>query len=343
MILKVLLNVTLEELEDKINRQILVDDNIELAAFCEFVIVSMNGQKIPIYRLEYGKVTYFPYDIDETKNEKTLSGLTLGNLKLKKGVNFCIEYNFDNFYYFDLIIDNFIETDANNKNIDFKVLSGKGYGIIDNKMCGYLEALLIEKGKDYASYYLKSEKEYLQKNFDTNEVNDRINNYKNNRKNMLLSKRYIFNVSLEGFNQEIKRKISVNSNITIDSFCKKVIVSMNGDLSHAFDVKIGAEYLGEYYSNIELFYLNLSEKSRLKIFYDWGDNWQFNLTLSKIIDSTSENKFEILSGKGYGIVDDCGGVWKLGKIFSGEVYGWKGNDINEFNLEKCNEDVKKVS
>ena len=73
-------------------------------------------------------------------------------------------------------------------------------------------------------------------------------------------KKYIFNVSLEGFNKEIKRKISVSSDMPLNSFCEKVIVSMNGDLSHGFDVKMDKEYLGEYYVEHELFYLNLKEK-----------------------------------------------------------------------------------
>ncbi|MBP3460925.1 MAG: hypothetical protein J6K21_00750 [Bacilli bacterium] len=340
--MKVLLNVTLCELEDKINRQILVDENIFLTDLCEYVIVSMNGKKIPIYELEYGRNIYWPYDIEEIQNEKTLLGLTLRNLNLKKGKSFCIRYNFDNFYYFDLTVDNFIEEDNDNENIDFKVITGNGYGIIDDKMCNYLVALLAEKRKNYDSYYLKSEKEYLQKSFDVNEVNKRIDDYKKSKEDMLLPKKYIFNVSLEGFNKEIKRKILVNSNIIINNFCEKVILSMNGDLSHPFDVKIGKEYLGEYYSELELFYLNLREKNKLKIIYDWGDNWQFNLTLSKIIDGTNEKEFEVLSGKGYGIIDDCGGVYCLYGIFNGEDTDWGDYDINQFNLEKCNEIVQKI-
>lgn len=337
--MKVLLNVTLYELEDKINRQILVDENILLTDLCEYVIISMAGKKIPIYVLEYDKNTYWPYDIEESKYEKTLLELTLKGLNLKKGKTFSIEYNFDNFYSFDLSVDNIINDNNDTKNIDFKVLSGKGYGIIDDKTSYYLKTLFAEKRKEYDSYYLKSEKEYLQKTFDLNEVNDKIDDYKKSKEDALLPKKYIFNVSLEGFNKEIKRKISVNSNITIDNFCKKVVLSMNGDLSHPFDIKIGKEYLGEYYSEVELSYLNLKEKDKLKVIYDWGDNWQFNLTLSKIIDGNSENEFEVLSGKGYGIIDDCGGVWNLEDIFNGENTDWGYYDINEFNLEKCNEDV----
>lgn len=199
----------------------------------------------------------------------------------------------------------------------------------------------MEKRKDYASYYLKSEKDYLQKKCDINEVNKKINDYKKCKENMKTPKKYIFNISLQGFNKEIKRKISVNSNISMNSFCEKVILSMNGDLSHPFAIKIGKNLLEDYYGEFELFYLVLTEKQKLKIIYDFGDNWQFNVALSKIINSYDEIDFEVLSGKGYGILDDCGGVFGLCNVFNGEDNSWGKYDINEFNLEECNKFVKR--
>ena len=116
---------------------------------------------------------------------------------------------------------------------------------------------------------------------------------------------------------------------------------MNGDLSHQFDIKKNKEYLGENYGDFELFYLNLKEKQRLKIMYDFGDNWAFNLTVSKVIENFSENDFEVLSGKGYGIIDDCGGIWGLENIFNGKDTSWGIYDINEFDLEKLNSKINK--
>lgn len=75
--MKLMLSVVLEELEDKINRQILVDENIQLVDLCEFVIVFMNGGKIPIYEFECDKKVYYPYEIEETKNKKSILRLTL--------------------------------------------------------------------------------------------------------------------------------------------------------------------------------------------------------------------------------------------------------------------------
>ncbi len=331
--MKVKLNVLLEELEDKINRQILVDENIQLINLCEFVIVSMNGKKIPIYELDCNGKVYYPYENEETEKKKSLFGLTLKYLNLKKGATFAINYNFDKSYHFNFVVDEMKEVDDN---IDFKVISGNGYGIIDDESIYDLERIFE---KDYDSYYLKSEKDYLHKSFDTNEVIERINDYKKSKENLKIPKKYIFNISLEGFSKEIKRKISVNSNILINKFCEKVILSMNGDLSHPFDIKIAKEFLKDYYGNFELFYLDLIEKTKLKIIYDFGDNWQFNLTLCKIMDSSDETEFEVLSGKGYGIIDDCGGIFELCNIFNGEYNSWGIHNINEFNLEECNKIV----
>lgn len=345
--MKVVLNVSIEELENKINRQIIVDDNIKLTDLCEYIIVSMNGKKIPIYDLEYGNVTYYPIenlDTDVEDYEKSLVNLTLKDLNLKKNKYFYIEYDFDNFYNFVVKVDDIIsiiETTYLN-DICFEVISGKGYGLIDDETIGYLNAILNSTKKNIERYCTKSQKEYLEKKFDVNENNEKIKEYIEYRRELLKPKSYIFNVSLEGFGTQIKRKVCVNSNISIDSFCKKVIVSMNGDLSHAFNVKKNKEYLSEYYSDIELFYLGLSEKQRLKISYDWGDNWIFNITLSKIQDNFNKNEFEVISGKGYGIIDDCGGPWYLQDIFDGTNSEWGKYDINDFDLEKCNERVRKT-
>lgn len=53
----------------------------------------------------------------------------------------------------------------------------------------------------------------------------------------------------------------------------------------------------------------------MQIIYDWGDNWQFNVTLSKIMDGNDEYDFNVISSKGYGIIDDCGGICGLSDIF----------------------------
>ena len=338
--MKILFNVTVESLETKINRQILVDENIELATLCEFVIVSMNGEKILMYDLEYDEVTYYSYITENVENEKNMFDLTLKDLKLTKNSIMHINYNFYEEYCFELKVEETIKSDLENQKIDFKLLSGKGYGIMDNVSPYYLKKLLDGKNKRFITQISKNKKEYLQKKFDIKETNDRIEAYQKQRKMRFLPQKYIFNVSLEGFNKEIKRKIAVNSNIIIDDFCRNVILSMNGDLFHVYKMNINKEYLDEFFEDLELSYLDLKEKQRLKIIYDWGDGWQFNVTLRKIENGYGPKEFEVLSGKGYGIIDDCGGLWGLSRIFSGEDDSWGEYEINDFDVEKCNEKFK---
>ena len=334
--MKVLLNIALGEIPNRINRQVEVDENISLKDLCEFIIVSMNGSKIPMYELNYKNVIYYPYLIKETKKEKNLENLILKDLKLKKDISFILEYNFEYGYYFDIVADNIYE--SKDKTI-FKVLSGNGYGVLDD-----LDLFWLKKLFDLREDRLKkSEKEYLEKKFDCIECNERITNYINDRIDRLSPKRYVFNVSLYGFEKEIKRKIVVNNNILIEDFCMMVILAMNGDLSHLYGIKIGKQYLSEYFNDLELYYLNLKEKQKFKIVYDMGDNWIFNLTLSKIIDEYGDNEFEVIAGKGYGIIDDVGGIWGLENIFSGRDTSWGKYNIDDFDLEECNENIKKIN
>ena len=331
--MKILLNVTLEEIPTKINRQIEVDDNISLKDLCEYIIISMNGSKIPIYEFKFRDITYYPYLVKETKNEKKLKSILFKDLNLKKDMCFTLTYNFENNYVFGIVVDNIYN--AQDRTI-FKVLSGKGYGVLDDTSLGYLKQLFYLR----EDYLKKSEKEYLEKNFDYIECNNRITNYINNRVDRLSPKRYVFNVSLYGLEKEIKRKIIVNNNISINHFCRGVILAMNGDLSHDYGIKIGKSYLSEDYNDLELFYLNLRVKQKFKIIYDWGDNWLFNITLSKVIDEYGNKEFEVISGKGYGIIDDVGGVWRLVDVFDGRDTSWGKYNINDFDLERCNKSVE---
>ena len=333
--MKVLLNITLGEIPNKINRQVEVDENISLRDLCEYIIVSMDGSKIPIYALEYEDVIYYPYFIEETENEKNLENLLLKDLNLEKNIGFTLEYNFEEGYFFDIVVDDIYE--AKDKTI-FKVLSGAGYGILDDEKLFYFKHLF--DGRE--NYLTKAEKEYLAKKFDCTECNERITDYINDRMDRISPKRYVFNVSLHGFDKEIKRKIVVNNNISIDDFCRCVVLAMNGDLSHAYGIKRGKNYLSEYYSDLELFYLNLKEKQKFKIIYDWGDHWIFNLTLSKIMNEYGDKDFEIISGKGYGIIDDVGGIWGLEDVFAGKDTSWGQYNIDDFDLEKCNERISKI-
>ena len=166
----------------------------------------------------------------------------------------------------------------------------------------------------------------------------KIAEYKEFARELNKPKTYEFNIALEGFEKEIKRKVLAESTMNLDDFCRYIVYSMRGDLSHMYTLKRGKEYLDEDVLQArDLNYLRLEKGQRLKLVYDMGDNWTFKITVAKIIDGfTGDRKFKVISGKGYGIIDDCGGTYGLYNIFIGKNKDWGVYDINNFDLDEIN-------
>ena len=69
-------------------------------------------------------------------------------------------------------------------------------------------------------------------------------------------------------------------------------------------------------------------------------NWIFNVSVSKVIDGYGEDRrFKVLKGKGYGIIDDCGGSWELYQILEGNDKSWGEYDINDFDIDQINKKI----
>lgn len=340
--------VYVERLKNNINRTIIANDTMSLYDFCESIIISMNGKCKHDYSLEVADETII---MNSIRDEEMLS-LTLKDLKLQKSDELRLAYNFNACWRFTIIITNITES-LNQK--DFEVVDGKGVGIIDNEHKNFFDLLNIFDKKElerFQDYYGKRKWfiEYMEKNFNVDETNKEIEKYFSNKLSKQKPAHYIMNVTLEGFTKEIKRKISVDSNMMLDNFTMRVIVSMRGDLSHLYNIIVNKEYLDDNMINAhDLTFLDLQEKSKFKIEYDFGDGWIFNISVSKVLEGYGTKKFEVLSGKGYGIVEDCGGIWGLAELFKrynnetndeddDEGY-WGSYDINEFDLEEINETI----
>lgn len=91
----------------------------------------------------------------------------------------------------------------------------------------------------------------------------------------------------------------------------------------------------------------------LVVNYDFGDDWEFKFKLEKILDESEVKQKQIpcvVTGKGYGIIEDCGGAYGLMRIAeaveskSGEAYedyrDWFGLDyvdLSYFDKDELNE------
>jgi hypothetical protein len=96
---------------------------------------------------------------------------------------------------------------------------------------------------------------------------------------------------------------------------------------------------------------------KLTFTYDYGDNWQVNLTLEccEKVEIYAGDLPRVLEGKGFGIIEDCGGIGglaELAKAFKkkkGQQYNeyreWLGTDyidFTAFDIDDINYRLKKL-
>lgn len=167
-------------------------------------------------------------------------------------------------------------------------------------------------------------------------------------------------VSLEGYEKEINRVISVNDDMSIKKFCEAVIESMNGWLEHLYILNYqGTRFMSsgfelEDFDEVamgtkKISNLKLKEKDKLLLEYDTGDGWEFKIQVKKINEGYKEKNFVVLNGQGKGIIEDCGGLWGLEQFINGTVEGelkdWYVSlfeedelyDINDFDVTTLND------
>jgi hypothetical protein len=98
-------------------------------------------------------------------------------------------------------------------------------------------------------------------------------------------------------------------------------------------------------------------RCQLKFIYDYGDNWQVNLSLESCekVDVNASELPKILEGEGFGIIEDCGGVTGLEELtqaFKRKMGGqydeyrrWLGVDdldLAAFDIDDVNFRLKKL-
>ena len=184
---------------------------------------------------------------------------------------------------------------------------------------------------------------------------------------------YEFRVKLKDYSPSIWRRFRIQSDATLTTLGYVILSSYKANASHliqfydkGFSRNFGPAIIYAFPSSdsfenevdIRDYKINDVFKSvgDVLIFnYDFGDDWEFEITLKKIIDKAADDMKlpVILTGKGYGIIDDCGGAWGLSRIAhafkmgEGEEYEmfseWLGSDeidLSTFDVEEANEDLE---
>mgnify|MGYP001188776843 CR=1 FL=1 len=95
---------------------------------------------------------------------------------------------------------------------------------------------------------------------------------------------------------------------------------------------------------------------RMELWYDFGDDWFVDIELMNIVETEEESIYPlVLDGKGFGIIEDCGGSWGLNDIVKafkakkGNLYidirDWLGVDdfdFSRFDISEMNQRLKVI-
>ena len=176
---------------------------------------------------------------------------------------------------------------------------------------------------------------------------------------------YEIRVKLKSFKPSTWRRFIISGNTSVKTLEVAMLDMFNADFGHMFDllnkktqerfenVESIAEAedwdpaTGIDYEKAKVSYFEKGDK--LLLTYDYGDSWEFEVDIKNITTDQAAPKCpKILSGKGYGIIDDIGGVWSLQDYYDTPkdkvdpemidlLMGGEAINLDNFNKEELNQ------
>jgi hypothetical protein len=135
---------------------------------------------------------------------------------------------------------------------------------------------------------------------------------------------YQIQISLKEFTPKIWRRLLIPSDLLLSDFHKVIQTSMGWTNSHLhqfiknktfYTVRMKDDDLWEEMDNVDykkmkVFDLLKIEKDKIIYEYDFGDGWEHDIILEKILPYDENIKYPFcLEGKMNCPPEDCGGVW----------------------------------
>ncbi len=134
---------------------------------------------------------------------------------------------------------------------------------------------------------------------------------------------YQMKVTLRGSRPPIWRRLEISADTSLEELHSIVQTAFGWTNSHLHQFMINHQYyslpefeLDEYStkvgdeSRVRLDELSLKPKSKFIYEYDFGDSWEHEIVLEKVLDKAEAVSYPRCSGgKRAGPPEDCGGVW----------------------------------
>ena len=179
---------------------------------------------------------------------------------------------------------------------------------------------------------------------------------------------YLIKISIKDSKPLIWRRLLIESGILLPELHKIIQSTMGWTNSHLhhfikndtfYTVKLSADDFWDDlnnvdYRNVRLNDLLKKEKETIVYEYDFGDGWEHNVFLEKILPMDNNSNYPVcLAGKMNCPTEDCGGIWgysamlKIIKDPGHTEYktymDWLGGEFDPeyFNKEEVNELLKK--
>jgi hypothetical protein len=179
---------------------------------------------------------------------------------------------------------------------------------------------------------------------------------------------YQLKVTLLGSRPPIWRRLQVSARTNLETLHEILQIAFGWTNSHLHQFLIGEERyslpefgLAEFGDEIKnerrarLDQFGLEAKKKLIYEYDFGDGWEHQVVVEKVIEKEPGAKYpRCVGGKRSGPPEDCGGVWgyeRLQEVIKDpedeeheSMLEWLGEgfDSEAFDLEEINEELKQI-
>jgi hypothetical protein len=179
---------------------------------------------------------------------------------------------------------------------------------------------------------------------------------------------YQIQIALTRFKPKIWRRLLIPSDLLLSDFHFIIQISMGWENSHlhqfikdrTFYTKRmpGDDTWGEMnnvdYKKIKISDLLKKEKEKIVYEYDFGDSWEHDVLLEKILPDNEKLTFPVcLEGKMACPPEDCGGIWGYSDMLEilkqpnheeyDNIIEWLGEEFDpeHFNIEAVNKILKR--
>ena len=177
---------------------------------------------------------------------------------------------------------------------------------------------------------------------------------------------YQLKVTLKGSRPPIWRRMQVINDTTLAQLHRLLQCVMGWEDAHLYQFVIsGIRYgdprlLGELDAEdartVPLATLGLCEKRKFLYEYDFGDSWEHELLVEKILPRDEGKRYPVcLTGKGACPPEDCGGIWGYASFLEAirdsehpehdEMLEWVGGEFDPdiFDLDEVNREIQRLT